>query len=91
MTKDDALAIAGKLKAEIVTKRRAHDIALIYENGKLVAQFGIRRGSKRDQGHDHIPGKIFETAHNARMLALCPRSREDWLNNMEAKGQLPPK
>jgi hypothetical protein len=33
-----------------------HQLAIIEYEGKRIAQFGIRRGSRRDQGHDHVPG-----------------------------------
>ena len=88
LTKDDAEKIARKLGAEIKKGTTAHDIWCVYHDGKVIAQIGIRRGSKRDQGHDHIPRDISETSHNAKQLALCPRRHEDWVSNMTEKGKI---
>ncbi len=87
ITKELAEEIAKKLKAKKRTGT-AHDIALIHHEGKLVASFGIRRGSRKDTGHDHIPGQIFLGARNARLLGECPLSRNDWLKIMGEKGKL---
>ena len=95
LTKSDAQAIAKKLGAEIRKGRRgrkggrSHVQACIFVHGKLVAHFGIRHGSRDDQGHDHIPRDILETPYNTRLLSECPRSREDWLRSMDEKGKLP--
>lgn len=53
LNKQDAMKIAKKLEAEIDTSPRAHDIAVIFEDGVEVVSFGLRRG-KKDLGHDHI-------------------------------------
>lgn len=89
LNRDDAEKIAKKLGAKFKKKTKAHDLWCVYSGKKVIARFGIRRGSNRDQGHDHIPRDIFETQHNAKMLALCPRSFEQWLANMDEKGKLP--
>ena len=64
--KDDAREIAKKLKAKWTKKTKAHDVWCVYDGEKLIAHFGIRHGSKHDLGHDHIPGSIFESAHNTK-------------------------
>jgi hypothetical protein len=56
LTKDHAEAIARKLKAVTIPGRR-DDIAAIQYNGQAVAQFGIRRGSRRDQVTATFPAK----------------------------------
>jgi hypothetical protein len=81
----DAEKIANKLNAVIVVKRRIHNIALIYHEKVLIAQFGIRRGSA-DLGHDHIPRNIFTGPRDCRLLAQCPMSREQWIELMKKKG-----
>ena len=87
ITKELALEIAKKLKAEITTrKNKPHDIAVIYHRGKLVAHFGIRRGSRKDLSHDHIPSQIHLGPHDARLLGQCPMSRSDWLEKLISKG-----
>jgi len=88
LSKDDALAIAKKLKAMIVTRRKAHDLAQVWYRGKVIAMFGIRRGSRRDSGHGHIPPQVFLRPKQAQDLADCPMSRDDWLEQMERLGKL---
>jgi hypothetical protein len=87
LTKDHAEAIARKLKAELIPGRK-HDLAAVRYNGKAIAQFGIRRGSRRDQGHDYIPSQIHVTRQQAMLLAQCPMSFEEWIAVMKQKGHI---
>lgn len=86
VTKSHAMAIARKLDAEIDTRNRAHDIAKVYENGQLIAWFGIRRGSKRDLGHPHIPNDLHLNRHDTLLLAQCHISREEWVEILVERG-----
>lgn len=86
ITKELAQRIARKLKAKITKKKKAHDLAQVFHEGKMVAWFGIRRGSRKDQGHDHVPGQLFVRTHEAKLLGECPLSREDWIRIMVDKG-----
>ncbi len=88
LTKDDATAIAKKLGAEMRTGRK-HDIAAIKVNGKTIAEFGIRRGSRRDQSHNYVPGQIHVSPRQATDLAHCPMSFEEWVALMQVKGLIP--
>jgi len=89
ITKELALKIAKKLKANIKRRsNKAHDIAEIYHEGNLVTQFGIRRGSNKNLGHDHIPRDLHIQPREARLLAECPLSRDDWLDIMTDKGKI---
>jgi hypothetical protein len=87
ITKELAERIATKLGAT-KTKAGAHDIAAVYHNGVLVSRFGIRRGSEKDQGHDHIPDEIFVAPGFAKLLGQCPKSRNDWIAAMIEKGKI---
>ena len=87
ITRELAEKIACKLKAKFVSKKR-HDFANIYQAGKLVAFFGIRRGSKKDEGHDFIASQIFVTTGQAKLIGQCPLSREDWIEILREKGKL---
>jgi hypothetical protein len=84
ITKEHATRIVKKLKAEVVSPRKgsAHDLALIYQDGRLVAQFGIRRGSQKGLPHNHIPSALHLSPHLCLLLAQCPYSREQWLQRM---------
>jgi hypothetical protein len=85
ITKDHASKIASKLKANI-RSGGSHDIAIIEYDGKRIAQFGIRRGSRKDAGHDHIPASIYVNSQSALNLARCPMSYEQWIELMLDKG-----
>jgi hypothetical protein len=89
ITKELAKKIAEKLQTKMVKTGGVHDIALIYHNGVLIADFGIRRASEKDKGHDHVPKAIFVGPGFAKLLGQCPKSREDWIAVMRAKGKLP--
>jgi hypothetical protein len=84
ITKEHAVKIAKKLKASIL-EEKAHSYAEIFERGKLIAGFGIRRGSEKDEGHDHVQQDLHVNGHQTRLLAACPLSRVDCLAIMKAK------
>jgi hypothetical protein len=87
LTKDHAKAIAAKLGAteKPGKKNSPHDIQLIYLGGKLIAHFGIRRGSRRDAGHDHIPKSLHVSPHFCLELATCTKYLDDWLAEMKKR------
>jgi len=86
ITKQHAEAIIKKLQAEIHTKRDAHDLAVVYHNGKRIASFGIRRGSRKNLGHNHISHDLHVSPHTCLGLAQCPVSKDEWLEMMGQKG-----
>ena|SRR6266542_3314028 len=63
-------------------------VAVIEYEGKHVADFGIRRGSRRDQGHGHIPRDIHLNLRDALSLARCTLSYEQWIQRMKEKGHI---
>src|SRR5260221_13928629 len=85
ITKDHAKKIARKLMA-LKEPGSAHDLAVVWYQGKLIATFGIRRGSRKDQGHDHIPGKLHLNMRDCLALAQCSLSYEQWIQRMKDKG-----
>ena len=87
LNKADAIAIAKKLDAEIETGS-SHDLAKIYHDGKLISQYGIRRGSKKDLPHDYISDQIFMSKRNCISLSDCTKSKDDWIADLTAKGQI---
>lgn len=84
ITKELAEKIAVKLGA-VYCDTGAHKMAFIYHEGKLVASFGIRRGSNKEQGHDHVPGEVNLSTGKAKRLGQCPMSKEQWIEEMRAK------
>jgi hypothetical protein len=86
-TQTDCRRIARKLGARILTGRRAHDRVEVIHDGKLVAHFGIRRAS-REVGHGHLPGDLFITPRQCRLLAQCPLSRDDYFAILKEKGRV---
>ena len=87
ITKEHAVKIAKKLKAKM-RQEKAQAYAEIFYNECLIAWFGIRRSSEKDKGHDHIQRDLHINSHQAKLLAACPLTREDWLEIMSDKGFL---
>lgn len=85
ITKELALKIARKLGAKFDEGLKAHDLALVYHEGRLIAQFGIRRGSSKDLPHDHIPDDLHLRPREARLLGQCPLSRDEWIKILTRK------
>ncbi len=82
ITKEHAYSIAKKLRAQVVTGRKAHDRAFVYHGDVVIAQFGIRRGSKKNAGHGHIPADLGIGPHDTLRLANCPMSREEYIRRI---------
>ncbi|HUT14173.1 MAG TPA: hypothetical protein VMY42_27050 [Thermoguttaceae bacterium] len=92
ITKELAQKIADKLQAVLHPKtNRPHDLFVVYHEGQLITQFGIRRGSRKDEGHDHVPSAIRLSPNKARLLGQCPMLREDWVAEMIEKGVILPR
>jgi hypothetical protein len=89
ITKELAQKIVKKLDAVRLQSGGAHDIFGVWEGGFLIASFGMRRGSEKDMGHDHIPNDLHVGPNFAKGLAQCPKSRDDWLVVMRQKRLLP--
>lgn len=88
ITRELADKIVKKLKAKVVKQGSAHEILGVFCEDKMVASFGIRRGSKKNQGHDHIPSNIFVSPREAKLLGQCPLSREEWVEIIKEKGKV---
>ena len=88
ITRELALKIARKLKATIKTTGRAHDLACVYHDGKLITHFGIRRGSSKNLGHDHVVGSLFVGMRNTRLLGECSLLRDEWLALLVERGKI---
>jgi predicted glutamine amidotransferase len=87
ITKEHALQIARKLHAIDESKpNSAHQKWCIYHNGKLVTHFGVRHGSSKDAGHDHVQKALNVSTHFALELAICTKSDDDYLRKI---GHLP--
>ena len=80
LTKQHALQIVHKLGAVKQSKKnRPHDLYIVWHNGKIIGNIGVRRGSKKDAGHDHIPRNLRTPPTMCLGLAQCPVSREQWI------------
>ena len=88
ITKQLAVRIAKKLRAKLLSTRGAHDLMGVFHNEILVATFGIRRGSEKDKGHDHVPKEIRVSTRFAKELGICTKSREEWIAEMIAQGHI---
>jgi hypothetical protein len=85
LTREHAETIANKLKGERSSGSKHELVKLVYD-GKLIGQFGIRRGSRKDQGHDFIPAGIHLSMHDTISLARCNMTYEEWIERMKEKG-----
>lgn len=77
LTAADGLAIARKLDAT-PSERRRHTRVIIELEGRIIGQYGIQRSS-RDKSHDYIARQIHLTGRQARNLANCPMTREQYI------------
>lgn len=89
ITKEHAEKICTKLQAQVVTKRKAHDLAQVFYNDVLIVQFGIRRGSRRDLGHGHLPDALHISQRETLDLATCPLSRDGYFEILRGRGIIP--
>jgi len=85
ITREHAEAIAKKHGGTRIKGAKAHDQVLITFGNKLIAQFGIRRSSRKDIGHGHVPGALYVTPRYAWELGTCSKSKQQWLDQMGAK------
>ena len=90
ITKELALKIVRKLNATLVrAKSKAHDLYEVEHAGLVVAFVSIRRGSKKDLGHDYIPKDLHISTGNARRLAQCPLSRQGYIELLREQRLVP--
>lgn len=73
-TREDALTVQKKLGGELDTSGRNHDGVRIFNCGKLVARYGIRRSSK-DVGHGHLPKGLRIPQAKVWQLVRCTLSK----------------
>ena len=88
ITKEHARKIAKKLGAIIDTTPKAHDIVTIFHKGVRIASFGIRRGSKKNAGHGHIPVELSLSRHDTLRLANCTLSKDEWIQMLIDEGHI---
>ena len=96
ITKELAKSIVKKLDAQpIKSVSTKHDMFGVYHEGAIIATIGIRRGSEKDQGHDHVQSQIYVNTYFAKLLGQCPKKRADWIAELRNKGHIddekPPK
>lgn len=88
INRDDAEKIAAKLQAISLASGGAHRVMGVFHNDKLIAQFGIRHGSNKDQGHGHVPRSIHVAPRFAKELSVCTKSHQQWVDLMKEKGHI---
>jgi|SRR5579864_619487 len=91
ITKELALKIKDKLGAiQLTTKNDVHDMYGVFHNNRLIASFGIRRGSKKDAGHDHVQRELNVSTGFAKQIGICKQYLDDYLARLRTQGLLPP-
>jgi hypothetical protein len=96
LTKDDAEEIARKLRRgrptigrqrfEVVEQSRGgyRWISISY-GGRRLARYGIKHGSRRNAGHDWIPGQIHLSDSEAYDFAKCHLSIDGYIDILARK------
>jgi hypothetical protein len=80
ITKELAIKIVGKLQAVNESESGdEHDTYVVYHEQRIVSSFGIRRSSRKNKGHDHIPKELGVGPSFAKLLGQCPKSKTDYL------------
>ena len=85
-TKKHAEAIADKLGCSR-HEAKAHTQAELFHNGKMVAHFGIRRGSG-EVGHDYLPSELHLRQKECRELYDCALTKDGYLQILSERGLL---
>jgi hypothetical protein len=89
ITKEIAVQIARKLGAVKDSKKgRPHDMYTFSYLGVVIARFGIRHGSAKDQGHDFISKQIFLSPRDAKLFGQCDHSLEWYIAKLKEEGQI---
>jgi len=91
ITKELAKKIVKKLKGKKGAQTEAHQsYDVFYDSSRtlLITNLTIRHGSERDKGHDHMEDELFLSPHNAKELARCNLSRDQWIDNLVENGHL---
>ena len=84
----DAEVIAAKLGADPERGKGKHALVKIVVDGKFIAQYGIRRSSKKDTGHDFIAGQLHITMGECKRLSACTLSREEYFELIRTRGKI---
>jgi hypothetical protein len=90
ITKELAVKIVRKLSAAPIPSRgRAHDLYEVRYRGRVVAVISLRRGSEKDQGHDHLPRDLHLSPNRTKLLGQCPFTQDDYFQALRGQGLLP--
>jgi len=84
LTKQIAKKALAKLEARDETpKGAAHPSYAIYHDGILIARTSLRHSSNRDIPVPHIKADLRVNAQFILDLAHCPKSKRQWLQELE--------
>jgi hypothetical protein len=90
ITKELALKIVKKCGAvDITQKGDAHDTYGFEHNGQYVVALSVRRGSEKDQGHDHIQRQMHVNTYFAKEFARCNKSVQEWIEKLIEANVIP--
>ena len=84
LTREDAEAIAVKLRGVRDARAPKHEVVRFYYNGKLILGFGIRRGSG-EQWHGFIPNQMKLSQMECRLFRKCDISLEEYIEILKLK------
>jgi hypothetical protein len=82
LTKELARKIVRKLKAK-KGPSGAHQLFDVLDgDGTLILSISVRHGSEKDKGHDHLQDELHVNTHQAKCLAYCTLSKENWIQSL---------
>jgi len=84
LNREDAEAIATKLRAVRDTGARKHETVRFFYREKLIFSFGIRRGSG-ELPHSYIPNQMKISQKECRTFRQCNMSLEKFIEILRVK------
>ena len=89
LTQKDGIKIAKKLNASISERKRHRRVSVTIDD-TVIGEYGLSRGG-REKSHSYIPRQIGVTARQAKKLAACSLSKDDYVEILQEEGLLPSK
>jgi hypothetical protein len=95
ITLEHAEKIAKKLNGQRFEGKKAsggareHIDIVISHEGREIAAFGIRRGSKKALPHGHVPKDLHIGPHDCKSIATCQVDYDGYIALLRANGTIP--
>src|SRR5438132_4707713 len=90
ITKQLAERIIKKLKGVKISSGAHDQYAISDLQGTIIAVTGLRHGSNKESGHDHMPEDLCIGPGKAKALAQCRVTRKQYIEILREQGDAPP-